>query len=253
MFFIISKVIFYLLMPITWVLASFLISFFSKNTLRKKKALRTGIVLLVIFSNSMFSNELLLLWEVPVTPFSEVKNYDVGIVLTGITNNNKEPYDRPYFNKGADRIVHAQMLYKMGKIKKILISGGVYFTDSRANEAKELQKFLISAGIPEKDIIVEDKSLNTHENALFSSEILQKNYPNQKYLLITSAFHLRRAKGCFEKAGVQTDTFATDFYSQQRSWLPSYWLIPTEKAFFHSFVVFHEVLGYVVYKAIGYA
>lgn len=193
-----------------------------------------------------------MLWEIPAAAWEKVEEYDVGILLTGISNAQKEPADRLYLNKGGDRLTHTFMLYKMGKIKKILITGG-HFLESDIHEGKEIKKIFLMAGIPESDIILEERALNTRENALFSAKILQESFPNQKYLLITSAFHMRRAKSCFEKVGCKVDGFAVDFYSQNRSWLPTSWLIPNEKSLYYWYVLLHEIVGFVVYKLVGYA
>jgi Ca-activated chloride channel family protein len=61
----------------------------------------------------------LIKYRIKVHSLPEVEKSDIGIVLTGITNLHKNPKDRTYFNKGADRIYHAVMLYKMNKINKI--------------------------------------------------------------------------------------------------------------------------------------
>jgi|JI8StandDraft_2_1071088.scaffolds.fasta_scaffold04981_4 uncharacterized SAM-binding protein YcdF (DUF218 family) len=252
MFYILSKTLFYLAMPLTWILACFGISLFSKSERRKKRFFVLGLGFLLFFTNPFFINEALLLWEVPATNLSKMPSYDVGILLTGISNAQKKPSDRLYLNKGGDRLTHTLMLYKMGKIKKILISGG-HFYESDIREAQEIKKILISANIPEKDIFVEEKSLNTRENASESAKVLKEKFPNQSYLLITSAFHLRRAKGCFEKQGIAVTTFSVDFYSQNRSWVPTYWLVPTEKSLYYWYVLIHELVGYSMYKILGYA
>ena len=252
MFFILSKTLFYLLMPLTWILACFLISIFSKRPSRKKRFFHLALAFLLFFTNPFFINEGLLAWEVQPTEIAKLKTYDVGIVLTGISNAQKEPKDRLYLNKGGDRLLHTLQLYKMGKIKKILISGGHFF-ETDIHEGKEIKNILILAGVPENDIVLEDKSLNTRENALFSAQILKEKFAGQTYLLITSAFHLRRAKACFERVGIQTDVFSVDFYSQNRTWLPSHWLAPNEKSLYYWYVLTHEILGYIVYKVVGYA
>lgn len=252
MFFILSKTLFYLLMPLTWVLACFLMSIFLKRPSLKKRFFRIALGLLLFFTNPFFINEALLAWEIAPTEIQKLKTYDVGIVLTGISNAQRQPKDRLYLNKGGDRLIHTLQLYKMGKIKKIIISGGHFFEDD-IHEGKEMKNILVSAGIPEEDIILEEKSLNTRENALFSAKILQEKFPKKSYLLITSAFHLRRAKACFQKANIETDVFAVDFYSQNRAWLPSHWLAPNEKSLYYWYVLLHEILGYVVYKIVGYA
>lgn len=252
MFFILSKTLFYLLMPLTWVLACFLMSISLKRPSLKKRFFRIALGLLLFFTNPFFINEALLAWEIAPTEIKKLKNYDVGIVLTGISNAQKEPKDRLYLNKGGDRLIHTLQLYKMGKIKKIIISGGHFF-ENDIHEGKEMKNMFILAGIPEEDIILEEKSLNTRENALFSAKILQENFSGKSYLLITSSFHLRRAQACFRKAGIEPDIFAVDFYSQNRTWLPSHWLAPNEKSLYYWYVLSHEVLGYVVYKIVGYA
>ena len=89
-----------------------------------KKLLWAGVGLLLFFTNPSLSNLALLAWEPDFKSFEEIENHEIGIVLTGVTNLSKTAYDRTFFNKGADRITHALQLYRMGKIKKILITGG---------------------------------------------------------------------------------------------------------------------------------
>jgi vancomycin permeability regulator SanA len=124
MFFILSKTLYYLMMPLVWVLGILLFARLTRNERLRKRLLTLGIGLVWLLGNNFLVNEALLLWEIPPTPMSRVGSYDVAIVLTGITNSTKQPRDRAYFEKGADRITHALQLYKMGKVKKILISGG---------------------------------------------------------------------------------------------------------------------------------
>ncbi|MEM9981601.1 MAG: YdcF family protein [Bacteroidota bacterium] len=253
MFFILSKTLYYVLMPITWVIGILVYALFVKNRKYKQRALKIALLAICLLGNKFIINELLLAWEYPPTQVEALPTYDVGIVLTGITNSAKYPQDRTYFQKGADRITHTLQLYKQGKLKKILISGGLYWRRDQRSEAKALQEFLVIGGVPKKDILIEENSYNTRENAINSAKILKEKFPNQKYLLITSAFHLRRAKGCFQQQGVEVTTFAVDFYTQQRTLSPDFWLIPSEKAFYYWYVCTHEVVGYIVYKVLGYA
>ena len=54
-------------------------------------------------------------------------------------------------------------------------------------------------GIPENDIIIENKSRNTHENAFYTGQLFEKNgFSKSNNLLITSSMHMRRAQACFE-------------------------------------------------------
>jgi uncharacterized SAM-binding protein YcdF (DUF218 family) len=182
-------------------------------------------------------------------------DYEVGIVLTGVTNLNKTVYDRTFFNKGADRATHTVQLYKLGKIKKILITGGQGLDPTNPNtEADLLKNFMVMTGVPDQDIMVETAAKNTRENAAFSKEmLLQNGYGiDQKFLLITSAFHIPRSKGCFDKVGLQTDTFPVDYYSEDIRFSIPLLLQPEPYSIFMWHKLFKEWIGITVYWLVGY-
>jgi uncharacterized SAM-binding protein YcdF (DUF218 family) len=254
MFFILSKTLYYFLMPVTWFILLALLALFTKKVIRKKRYVQVLVLLIIITSNPLISNELMLLWEIPPRNIESIENYDVGILLTGITQMDKSPKDRVYFLKGADRVSHTVQLYKLGKIKKILISGTTNITWDGTFEkmkAHPLEKVLLLYGVPQKDISWENQSRNTYENAVYSKIILQNTFPNQKYLLISSAFHLRRAQKCFEKQGIKIDTFSTDFYTSDRHLSPRSFL-PSEYSLLTISILSHELMGYLTYKLMGY-
>jgi uncharacterized SAM-binding protein YcdF (DUF218 family) len=252
MFFILSKTLDFLLSPAFWLFLVLLLLLISKNARFKRRLLRLTLVFFLIFTNKFIVNEAWLLWEIPPTPLEAVQNYQVGIVLTGVTQPFKSPYDRVYFDKGADRIFHALLLYRRGKIKKIMICGVPHIrwngkTDGK--QTQDIEQLLVAAGVPMDDIILERKSKNTYENALFAKKMLAAYQLHDRPLLITSAFHLRRARACFEKVGVEVDTFSTDFYSIDREF--AYNPIPSEKNLYDWGKLIHEWAGYLVYKITG--
>ena len=136
-------------------------------------------------------------WEVHGTKIEDVGQYDVGIVLGGMFEYNND-LNVLSVRTHADRIWQAITLYKKGKIKKILISGASgYVSDRGLQEAVQLKEVLVDWGIPEKDLLVETVSRNTHENALETKNVLETSYPHlEKRLLITSGFHMKRAEAC---------------------------------------------------------
>ncbi|MCH7410370.1 YdcF family protein [Belliella sp. DSM 111904] len=255
MFFILSQLLSFLVMPLSICLAFILIGYIRVRKNKGRGFLLTGIVLLLFFSNQFISNWAMNQWEPEVKPFSSLPNYEWGIVLTGVTNINKEVNDRTFFNKGADRATHAIQLYKLGKIEKILITGGMGLNpQSPSAEAILLKNVMVIAGVPEEAIALEGKALNTRQNALFSKEILnQMQIPtDQKHLLITSAFHMRRSKGCFDKVEINTDTFPVDYYGHSSKYdLPTL-LYPDPYAIFKWQKLFNEWVGLTVYKIVGY-
>jgi len=194
-------------------------------------------------------------WEPDFKPFNEVKNHEIGIVLTGVTNLSKTANDRTFFNKGADRITHALQLYQEGKIKKILITGGQGLNPvNPQSEAEVLKRFLLMTGVPETDVMIEDQSKNTRENALFTKKFLEEKGidTNQEFILVTSAFHMKRSKGCFDKVGLQTVTFPTDYYASDTKFDIPTLFFPDPYSIFMWHKLVKEWMGIGVYKMVGY-
>ncbi len=256
MFFILSKTLDFLLSPLIWLSIIFLWALLTKKPLLKKRLFRLGVGLFLLLSNPLLINLALLTWEIPPTPLTSInKNYDFAIVLTGITQNaHKTPSDRVYMQEGADRILHALMLYRKGKVKKILITGGTVevMGKKHTSEAILLAQILAHAKVSKDDILLETSARNTHENAKNTKQLLVKKYPQNRLLLITSAFHMRRAEACFKKVGLEVVPFSAGFHTQDLKWKTA-WLIPTGRALQLWSLLIHEVSGYLIYKIVGYA
>ena len=244
MFYIASKLLAFLSKPIIWVFILLIGALIFKA--KRRKILLLLLVTFYFFTNSFIADSCSRLWEIP--RFHPTETYGVGIVLGGIADydNITQAHN---FNKHADRIMDAQQLYHQGKIKKILISGGngVLFNDGYI-EANAMRDYLLLNQIPSEDILIENTSRNTKENAFNSAEILQKEYPNGKFLLITSANHMRRAQFCFEKAGIITQVFPTDCTTSYTNFSVEYILLPRVEALEKWEDLIHECIGYIVYR-----
>lgn len=251
MFFILSKTLYYLAMPVVWLLLLAGAVVWARKAAVKKRLSFLLLCLLILFSNPFIINSLMRRWELPPRPLHTLGTYDVGIVLSGIVQPHQQPADRVYMQRGADRLLHALLLYRKGFIKKILITGGNY-DPNVTPEAYQLKEVLLLAGVPPEDILVEPRALNTVENARYSAPLLQKYFPDGRYLLITSAFHMRRALGCFRQAGIEATPFPVDFYStpKQTHWL--LWIAPSEQSMALWGVFIHELIGYIVYDILDY-
>lgn len=205
------------------------------------------------FSNGFIVNRFVSLWEVEGSKIEHLNEYENGIVLSGMFEYNND-LDRLSARRGADRIWQAIQLYKKKKIKRIIITGDSgYVLKKGLHEATQLKKDLILMGIPEEDIIVEDKSRNTHENALQTKLIFEKNgLSKQNNLLITSSMHMRRALACFKKQGIQCSAFTTDHYSIHSQSISITEFIPNQNAFNSWDKLIKEWVGYTVYNLMGY-
>jgi uncharacterized SAM-binding protein YcdF (DUF218 family) len=252
MFFLLSKILFYLIMPITWILALLVFSLVTKHRQRSRLSLALALGIVLVFSNSFLMNEAWLLWEKEPVPVKELGVYDAGIILTGFTSLEKSPHDRVYTNKGADRFLHAVMLYKTGHVRKLIVAGGLgALRKTHFSEAQEVRTLLLLAGVPDTDILLEDKSQNTYENARYTRQLLRHHPDLKSFVLVTSAFHMRRASACFAKAGIPHVLFPADFYSSDRLFRFEH-LFPSEEALSQWSRLVREAAGYVVYKVLRY-
>ena len=253
MFFILSKVLDFLLSPLIWVIFLFLLSILLKGPVLKKRLFYTGFIVLIIFTNPFLASEAFRAWEGEPVPMASIPNYETAIVLSGVASTRDAAPDRVFFGKGADRVLHAVQLYKTGKIKRILISGGSgALLGKKVSEAGQLKKVFLFSGVPDSVIFIEDQSRNTVESARFSKKMIDSLQLGSRFLLVTSAFHMPRSLGCFRKAGVKVEGYSTDFYTGDRSFGISD-LLPAEGALSAWATLIHEICGYWVYKILGYS
>ena len=254
MFFILSKTLYFLIMPFTMVCILLLLSAIIKRQPWKKRFFLAGIILLLFFSNDFIANEIMLAWEIKTKAYSEMRPHQLGIVLTGSTIPGRKPDDRVYFGRGADRVTHTVQLYKLGLLKKILISGGTgSLVPNDEPEANKFKKAMVLMGVPAEDIFIENETRNTYESAVEVKPMLDSlHFKAEDCLLITSAFHMRRSLACYRKAGLNLEPFSTDFYAHSRSFYPDVLLIPQ----LDSMVLWHKLakewVGLLAYKVAGY-
>lgn len=194
------------------------------------------------------------MWEVPGIPLNKVKKHDVAIVLGGMFEYNSD-IDEISARRQSDRLFKAISLYKTGKVEKLLISGDSgYLTDRGLHEAKQVKEVLITWGIPETDIISEEISINTHENAVETARILKQSYPHYKrFVLVTSGIHMKRSLACFEAEGIKCTPFSTDLYSNQSGiYFWDQYIVPSGEVFLLWNKLFKEFVGHITYSMVGY-
>ncbi|MEO5977621.1 MAG: YdcF family protein [Chryseolinea sp.] len=256
MFFFFSKTIDFLVMPLTWICAAVLAAILFKKPKIKQRLLWVAAGLLFFFCNDFISNEVMYAWEIRTTPYSEMRQHELAIVLTGATQSEIKPADRVYFNKGADRVTHTVQLYKMGLVKKILISGGIGKIGENYDDVPEANKFeqaMILMGVDEGDIILENKTRNTYESAQRVKPMLDSlHYNENQCLLVTSAFHMRRSLACYKKVGLNIMPFTTDFYTHRRTFSIGPLLVPQPEALHLWHKLFKEWAGLFAYKLTGH-
>ena len=252
-FFLFSKLLTVFIFPLPLVvIIGIYISFF-KIKGYKQKLLTLFPIIVLWFASTFFVCQFLILnleKDYPPIKIEEVPNAEVIVILGGMIN--PLPYHKGQVDllASAERLTEAIRLYQNKKAKKILFTGGSGILFSYEPESILAKKFLVQMGIKEEDILLEEKSRNTFENAFYSKEILEK-YSFQKIILITSAFHMKRAEGIFKKQNIDVFIFPVDYRSISSSFN---WdmLVPSVGALETTTIALKEWIGIFVYSYKGY-
>ena len=252
MFFILSKLLFFLLIPFTWIMLLLVWIYFVKSASLKRKLTILTIIIAIVFSNPWIYKKASLAWQMERKILADQEQYEVGILLTGMVQFDK--YNEGYFGSSADRFIQTATLYHTKKIKKILVTGGSgsLFHDYPA-EADYLKKMLVANAIPEKDIMVEPLSRNTYENAIFSKKMIDSLQLKLPFLLITSASHMRRSSAVFKKAALPFVAYPCDYKVVEDKFSFDDTFIPNAKLLTTWSELIKEMIGLLVYKLTGKA
>lgn len=245
MYFILSKVLLFLLYPLLWVFALLIIAMLAKTPKRRKRFLIISAVVLYIFSAPLFLNLWASAWSVDPPPLSQQpKIYSCAIVLGGFSGPDKDGVG--YFNGSADRFIQGVKMLTTGKAKHLLITGGNgnLFPD-KFSEGRWAKTQLDELKIPDSSVLIEGNSRNTLENAEFSRPVLEKAGLEPPYLLITSDFHMRRAYMIFRKEDYDVVPFPCNFTAGYNGY-SFYDLIPDAGTLAGWNIYFKELVGYVV-------
>lgn len=208
-----------------------------------------GLACLFIFSLPAVSNRLWHSLESGVeSSMRPDVTYDAVVLLGGAISPAGSLPDEPAWNDNVERLLTVRSLVASGKAKVAIVSGGV-LSPGLPTEAEYLAKELIALGIPAESVLVESKALNTRENATESKRLLDQ-LGAKNVLLVTSAFHVPRAVGCFRAVGVEADVRAVDYRIRDVSTDPH--IAPRAEYLGQSSRAIREWVGRLVYSVLGY-
>src|SRR6202789_1576324 len=174
------------------------------------------------------------------------------IVLGGAINDPvSQARQETVFNEGGERVTEAVVLAKRyPQARVVYTSGSSSFTAATSTEALQARKLMSQMGIAPERVTIEDKSRNTDENALFTAAIVHPQ-PSQRWIIATSAFHMPRSMGIFEKAGFNPIAYPVAFRTQGR-WRDDLRLTFGPVRNLRTFeIAVHEWIGLVAYWASG--
>lgn len=253
MFFLLSKILAFLIQPISWVFLMLLITLKTRHPRKKRRRFIFSLALLYAFSNPFLLDEVMRSWEVQTVKVDQLEHQKVGVILGGFTQYDPE-YDRVEFSGSVDRLMMAYQLYQQGTVEKLIISGGSSnIVDTAHREGDNVRNYLDKVDFPMEDLWVDRQARNTYENAVFTKKILRENgLLDEPFILITSARHMRRSMAIYEKQGMKFIPFSVDRHSGPRKFDIDHLLIPTSGTLNKWGDLMHEWVGYISYWAAGY-
>jgi len=238
-------------MPMSWIVLVLAASFFMKKWAKKLRI--SALILLLFFGNSVILNEVKLLWDMPITADQDLDPYKYAVVLGGYAYYSPEN-DRIAFARSGDRLFQGLRLLKSDFVDQLILSGGSgYVMFPELKESLYTGSYLESINIASDELILESESRNTRENALHTLEILKsKGHETEPILLITSAYHMRRALAVFEKVGLDVIPYAAEPSFGERDYTLDSFLLPSASALEEWNVLIHEWMGFISYSLSGY-
>ncbi len=227
-------------------------------SLRKKS--RTSIISILIFLWTFSIGSISqLLWKWVEHPWeriaeSQASTADVIVVLSSDERHLVPGKAQVLEWRDPDRFFAGIKLFQERKAPKLFFTGGTSpYKNTTQTQGDLFRKEAISLGIPSNAIFTTGPVLNTVEEAIALRQSLEgKDLPSE-ILLVTSAFHMKRALRQFERQGFIVHPFPVDFkagnVSKRWLWKNPYNWIPNAGSLYKSSVALRELIGQIVYRS----
>jgi uncharacterized SAM-binding protein YcdF (DUF218 family) len=172
-----------------------------------------SLIALALLGLSPLGNALIIPLEQRFPPWDDTRGPPDGIVVLGgaITPDVSAARNDVALNEAAERVTAAVALARRYPAARIIYSGGtgaLFYPEG--SEAASAVRIFESLGIPQARVVAEEQSRNTVENAVFSL-LLAMPQPGERWLLVTSGYHMPRAMGVFRRAGFPVEAYPVDW------------------------------------------
>ena len=223
------------------------------------KRRKMALMILAIFyltGHSVLINELCLLWEPAPLVVSDttqlVPASKVCVILGGYSGFD-HTRNRVGFTEASERLFYPLQNILNHRIDTVILTGGsASIVMKKYYESNHIAKYLKGYGVNGNRIFIDAKSRNTYENAVETKKILNALKITEPVLLVTSAFHMRRSMGCYDKAGVKYIAYPVHYLGNAtRDYNLEAWLIPSTGAMSTFLTLLREVVGMLSYKITG--
>lgn len=255
LFFVLSKTIGVMLIPTNFLIGVGLLGvvlLVTRFARLGRKLMVASIVLLAIAGFSPVGNWLLYSLESRFPPWNPAHGAPDGIIVLGgsIDIGLSVAHDEPVVRNAADRIITVAALARQYPNARIVFTGGsANLISNKAKEADYASALFESLGIAKTRLTMERQSRNTQENAEFTKKIVMPK-PGERWLLVTSGYHMPRSVGLFRKAGFAVEAYPVDWRVGGRSDLLAFSIIAGE-GLARTDLGLREWIGLVAYWATG--
>ena len=221
MFFILSKTVAFLLLPSNILIVLGLLGVVLLATRFRRAGLTLVVASLLLLAALGFlplGGILASKLESRFPPWDPARGAPDGIVVLGggIASTLSNEYGDPVLTGDGGRITAIAKLARAYPNARIVYSNGdASLFATGVTDGKYLYLLLDSFGIPRDRVVLEARSRNTFENAIFSKELI-KPKPGERWLLVTSAQHMPRAVGCFRHAGFEVEAYPVAWRTRPR-------------------------------------
>jgi uncharacterized SAM-binding protein YcdF (DUF218 family) len=175
-----------------------------------------------------------------------------GIVVLGgaIDPARSAARDEPELNEHAERMIAFAALARRYPEARLIFTGGSgRLTDQTNREADYAVQVMADLGIAPDRVMYERESRNTAENARFALK-MAKPRPGERWLLVTSAFHMPRAVGAFRFAGWPVTPYPVDYCTEGPGEAGLGFDLPGDLALLT--LALHEWIGLAAYRTLGW-
>ena len=218
----------------------------------KRKYLFCSFILIYFSSINIVSESLMKIIEYPAENKEFIKSKNIVVLSGGIIKSN--PIQNSLYEwNDPDRFFAGVKLFKQDKSRKLVFTGGFnpfqYNGKSEGEILKEQSSMFLS---DTKDIIVTEFAKNTYEEAKQIKNLILNSQISNDIILVTSAFHMRRAIILFEKIGIEVNPFPVDFrtdnISINRKIKNIFNWIPNPDSLNKTSIALKEIYGILIYK-----
>lgn len=236
--FYLKKFVTFFFEPLGFVLALFAIGLYFLFVYRKnlsKLFLSLSFLFLLLFSYEPFSNFLVKNLEESYPKYGYNKDIKyIHVLGNGHNTDESQPLSSNISSSGIKRVLEGVIIHKQTPGSKLVFTG--YEGDTEIPNAIMNAKLAAALGVEEKNMILNQNSKDTKEEALFLRSILG----GETFVLVTSATHMPRAIMLFESLGLNPVAAPTDFHKKEHN---GYLKAPDIDALEDSKMAIHEYLG----------